>query len=173
MLDALRQSLDGSFGVAVRDGNAASRIARQFVINLVTTVFRGLRPKKGPSIGCGVTQLEIEDGIATVHTLFLKEKEITAIGTGQIDFVHGRYDLRIVPKTTNPGIVSVAPAVNVKGPLEHPSFHPVKRTLMTSFGRGLVHNALKAGGTLLRPFHSRPAPMKVHEESCHLTNPER
>jgi len=124
-----------------------------------------------PSIGCGVAQLDIEDGIATVHTLFLKEKEISVIGTGQIDLVHGRYDLRVVPETTNPGIVSVAPAVNVKGPLEHPSFHPLKRTLVTSFGRGLLHNILRPGAALLRPLSSRSKPMKAHEESCRLTNP--
>jgi len=170
-LDALRQSLNGSFGVAVRDGNAASQIARAFVVNLVTAVFRGLRSKNVPSIGCGVIQLEIEDGIATVHTLLLKEKEIVVTGTGQIDLVRGLYDLRVVPTTTNPGIVSVVPEVNVRGPLNHPSFHSVKRTLVTSFGRGLLKNALKAGGTLLRPFRSRSNPMKEHEESCRLTSP--
>jgi uncharacterized protein involved in outer membrane biogenesis len=171
-LDALRQSLDGRVAVAVRDGNAVSRISRKFVINLATSVFRGLHPsKKVPAVGCGVFHLEIEDGIATVHTFFLREKEISVTATGEIDLVRGQYDLRIVPKTTNPGIVSVAPEVNVTGPLEDPNFHAVKRTLVTSFGRGLLHHALKAGGTLLRPFRSRASPMKEHEESCRLTKP--
>jgi uncharacterized protein involved in outer membrane biogenesis len=171
-LDALRQSLSGNVGLAIRDGNTASRIAHEFVINLARSVFRGLILKEAPTVGCAVTQLEIADGIATVQRLLLKEKEITVTGTGTVDLVRGQYDLLIVPTSENPGIVSVAPEVRVTGPLDDPRFDPIKRTLVTSFGRGLFKNALKAGGLLLTPFLRRDEPIEDQAELCRLSKPE-
>lgn len=151
-LDALRRSLTGRLGLALRDGDLVSRIAREFVLDLATAVFPGLRAKNVSSIGCGIAHLEIENGLVTVHTLFLKEKDLSVVGTGEVDLVRGLYDLRVVPRTTHPGIVSVAPEVEVTGPLDDPSFHPVKRTLLTSFGRGIMQNVFNAGALLVRPL---------------------
>lgn len=167
-LEALRSSLGGRVGVAIRGGDAAFRIAREFVVNLAAALFPGLRTPKVPTIGCAVAHLDIADGIATVHTLFLREKDISVSGTGRIDLVQGLYDLRMVPTTTDPGIVSVAPEVTVTGPLDAPRFHPVKRTLLTSFGRGLFQNVVKMGGLLVRPLVRRPAPVEAHEKECRL-----
>jgi uncharacterized protein involved in outer membrane biogenesis len=168
-VDALRQSLAGHVGVSVRDGNAASQIAREFVLNLAGAVLPGMKTKKLPSIGCGAVDLEIADGIATVRSFLLQEKEITVTGTGKVDLAGGVYDLRFVPTTTNPGILSVAPEVEVKGPLDAPSFHPIKRTLVTSFGRGLLQNVRKAGAALIGPRNSRATPQP--QDACRLPNP--
>jgi len=168
--DALRQSVAGRVGVAVRDGDAVSRVAREFVVDLATAVFPGIRTRQVPSIGCGIAHLEIENGLATIHTLFLREKELSVNGTGRIDLAHGTYDLLFVPSTTHPGIVSVAPEVEVTGPLDDPRFRPVKRTLLTSFGRGLLQNAINLGGTLIRPLAPRPAAVEEHEAECRLAS---
>ena len=165
-LDALRQSLSGRVDLSTRDGNVASRIGREFVVNLVDVAFKGSRAKKVPSIGCGIVELEIADGIVNVNTLFLKEKEISVTGSGQIDLVRGLYDLRLIPKTSNPGVLSFVPEVSVKGPLEDPEFYPMKRTLMTSFGSGLVSNAIKAAVNVVLPFRKRATERAVTEEDC-------
>jgi uncharacterized protein involved in outer membrane biogenesis len=154
---SLRQSLAGRVHASMRDGNAASRIGRKFVLDLSEAVFPGLHTKKIPNIGCALVDLEIEDGIAQVRILRLEGQEVGITGSGDIDLVHGRYDLHIVPRTSNPGILSVAPEVLVSGPLDDPTFHPLKRTLVTSFGRGLLQNAFKPVGTLLRTFTSQGA----------------
>lgn len=166
---ALKRSLNGSVGVAIRDGNAVSRIARAFVVNLAVTIFRGWRRGDVPKVGCAVTYLEVENGIATVDTLLLKGAKITVTGTGEVDLVRGEYDLHVVPRNSNPGIVSLAPDVEVTGPLLDPQFRAVKRTLVTSFGRGLVHNTFKAGGTVLNPFGFGRKSMQKQEEVCRLT----
>lgn len=164
-LDALRQSLAGSVAVSVRDGNVASRIGQQFVFTLIKVALPALRTKKVPSIGCTVADFAIEDGIATIGTLRLKDKEVSVTASGEIDLVHGLYDLRVAPTTTNPGIFGFVPEVLVTGNLDDPRFHAVKRTLATSFGNGLFKNALKAGGAILRPFRSKAnAEVPGHDE---------
>jgi uncharacterized protein involved in outer membrane biogenesis len=168
-IHALQRSLTGSFGLAVRDGNAASKTARQFVLNLAEAVFRNFRRNDPPSVGCAIAHLEIENGIASVHTLLLKGEKITVTGTGQIDLVRREYELRVVPRNSNPGIVSFAPEVEVSGPLEDPRFTTIKRTLATSFARGVLRNTFKAGGALLNPFRLGRKPMQKQEEDCRLT----
>jgi uncharacterized protein involved in outer membrane biogenesis len=139
--DSQRQSLAGTITASMRDGNAASRIAREFVVNLSEIVFPDIGSKKVPNIGCAVIALEIDDGIASVQTLLLRGKKVGVVGTGEIDLVRGVYDLHVVPKMENPGLLSVAPEVHVTGPLDDPKFTAMKRTLITSFGRGLFQNA--------------------------------
>ena len=90
----------------------------------------------------------------------------TVTGTGEVDFVRGVYDLELAPSTTNPGVVSMAPRVRVVGPLAEPQFKPVKRTLASSMGRGLLANARRAGGRLLRPFRSRDETVDSAEVAC-------
>jgi uncharacterized protein involved in outer membrane biogenesis len=169
-LDALRQSLAGNVAASMRDGNAASKIAREFVVNVATIVFPKWLSKieKDPSIGCAILDLEIEDGIASVRNLLLRGEDVGIVGTGEIDLVHGLYDLHVVPKAKRPGILSVAPEVHVGGPLDAPQFHAVKRTLVTSFGRGLWHSAFRAGKTLLLPFGKRSS---KRVEDCRAASP--
>ncbi len=137
-IHSLRRSLRGSFALAIRDGNAASKIAKEFVVNLTRSLFMFWKTERDPSIGCGVTTLAIEDGVASVQTLLVRGKQITVTGSGEVDLVEGHYDLELVPKTSDPDILSLAPEVHVKGPLDDPRFVTQKRTLVTSFARGLM-----------------------------------
>jgi len=171
-LDSLRKSLAGNVTASVRDGNAASRIAREFVVNLTAAVFPSWNNKEVPRIGCAILDLEIEDGIASVKTFILQEKNVRIIGTGKLDLVEGVYDLTMVPKIKNPGILSVAPEVHIKGPLDDPKFHSVKRTLVTSVGRGLMHNIYKAGKTLVLPFSARSGRPDEFMKACQPVSPK-
>jgi uncharacterized protein involved in outer membrane biogenesis len=164
--DEIVASLEGSSVFVLRDGTAASRYARMFVVNLAHTAFPMLRPRRQPRVGCVVADFEIEEGVATVRNLVVEEGEITVTGSGRVDFVRGVYDLELEPSTTNPGVVSMAPRVQVVGPLADPQFRPVKRTLASSMGRGLLSNARRAGGRLLRPFRSRGETVDAAEAAC-------
>ena len=170
-LESLRQSLTGNVRARMRDGNAASKISREFVVNLSEAVFPGFLTRKVPAIGCAMLDLEIEHGIANVRTLRLQGKETAVSGTGEVDLIRGLYDLHVVPETTNPKILSISPEVYVDGPLDDPQFHPKKATLLTSFGSGLLRNAVKAGASLLRPFGIRSDDSNFAEE-CRPASPE-
>jgi uncharacterized protein involved in outer membrane biogenesis len=171
-VDALRRSLAGSVTASLRDGNAASRVAREFIVNLTAIVFPDWLSRSVPSIGCAMLDLEIEHGIGNVRTLILRGKDVGVSGTGEVDLVDGVYDLYVVPKARKPGILSVAPEVRVTGPLDDPQFTSVKRTLVTSFGRGLWHNAFRAGKTLLFPFATGSEESDFSVEDCRAASPE-
>ena len=171
-LDSLRRSLAGNVTASMHDGNAASRIAREFVVNLTAAVFPSWSTKGIPRIGCAILDLEIEDGIASVETFLLQEKNVRITGTGQLDLVGGVYDLTMVPKVKNPGILSVSPKVHIKGPLDDPEFHSVKRTLVTSVGRGLIHNIYKAGKTVILPLSARDGRSDEFMKACQPASPE-
>jgi uncharacterized protein involved in outer membrane biogenesis len=159
-------ALEGSTLFVLREGTTASKYARRFVLNLAHVAFPMLRPRKKPRLGCVVADFELEKGVATVRTFVVEEGEITVTGTGEVDLVRGVYDLELAPSTTNPGVVSMAPRVQVVGPLADPQFRPVKRTLASSMGRGLLANARRAGGQLLRPFRSRDETVDSAEAVC-------
>jgi uncharacterized protein involved in outer membrane biogenesis len=164
--DEILAALEGSTRLVLRDGSTASKYARRFVVNLTQLTFPTLRTRKAPRIGCAVAEFDLEAGVATVRTLLLEEGEITVTGSGEVDLVRGVYDLELEPTTTNPGVVSMAPRVRVVGALADPQFNPVKHTLASSMGRGLLANARRAGGQLLRPFRSRAESVDSAESAC-------
>ncbi len=159
-------ALEGDTRLVLRDGTTATTYARMFVVNLAHVAFPLLRPRRDTQIGCAVMAFELESGVARVATLVLDGGEITVTGSGEIDLVRGVYDLELVPSTTNPGVMSMAPRVQVVGPLGQPQFRPVKRTLASSMGRGLLANVRKAGGRLLRPLRSRDDTLESAEITC-------
>ncbi|UCE87207.1 MAG: AsmA family protein [Deltaproteobacteria bacterium] len=165
-LDALRASLSGNTRVVVRDGTVASKYGRMFVVNLGRAAFPMLRTPKAPRLGCTVAEFEIEDGIATAQTILLEGGEVAVTGAGRIDLVRGVYELRFVPTARDPGLLSVAPQVDVRGPLANPVFRPVTSTLATSLGRGLLSNARRAGLSALRPFRSRNEALVQGKAAC-------
>jgi hypothetical protein len=164
--DEIVAALEGSTLLVLREGTTASKYAQMFILNLSHVAFPMLRPRKKPRVGCVVADFELERGVATARTLVIEEGEITVTGSGEVDFVRGVYDLELAPSTTNPGVVSMAPRVQVVGPLAEPEFRPVKRTLASSMGRGLFANARSAGGRLLRPFRSRDDTLASAEAVC-------
>jgi uncharacterized protein involved in outer membrane biogenesis len=164
--DALRAALAGRARVVIRDGTVASKYGRMFVVNLGRAAFPTLRQRRAPRIGCTVVEFEIEDGVATVETLLLEGHEVSVTGSGQVDLARGVYDLRFIPTARNPGILSVAPQVDVRGPLANPVFRPVTTTLATSLGRGLFSNARRAGLSVFRPFRSHDDTIASGRAAC-------
>ncbi len=164
--EALRAALAGRTRMVIRDGTVASKYGRMFVVNLGRAAFPTLRQRRAPRLGCTVVEFEIEDGIATVETILLEGDEVSVTGSGQVDLVRGVYDLRFIPTARNPGILSVAPQVDVRGPLADPVFRPVASTLATSLGRGLFSNARRAGVSVFRAFRSRDETIASGEATC-------
>jgi uncharacterized protein involved in outer membrane biogenesis len=164
--EALRAALAGRTRMVIRDGTVASKYGRMFVVNLGRAAFPTLRQRRAPRLGCTVVEFEIEDGIATVETILLEGAEVSVTGSGQVDLVRGVYDLRFIPTARNPGILSVAPQVDVRGPLADPVFRPVASTLATSLGRGLFSNARRAGVSVFRAFRSRDETIASGEATC-------
>jgi len=152
----LRRTLEGEFRAALREGNLTSRYARKFMMNLVRVSIPSLpyfsAAEKVPQVSCLLAEFEIEDGIATAETFFLDTPKAVVTAVGEVDLGRGQFDLRVTPRPLDPGLLSVAVAVDVSGSFAAPSFSPVRRTIATSLVRGLVSNAMRPAGFVLSPL---------------------
>ena len=151
---ALRSNLNGGFELMLRDGVLTSKVARNFVRNFVGVAFPTLRAPETAPVSCLRVGLDVVGGMASVEQMLLMGKNITVIGQGTIDIGQDQFGLLLTPKVKDPGLLSMAVAVNVRGPITSPTYSPVKRTIATSVASGLLSNALRPARRLARPFRA-------------------
>jgi hypothetical protein len=160
-----RSSLDGTAWLVIRDGVATSRYAREFLRTLVRVSVPSLRVGEAVSVGCTVVDFGIEAGVATAETLVLASRDATIRGRGTVDIGRGLYDLRLEPRPHDPGLLSLAVAVDVTGPLNAPDFRPVRRTLATSAAQAVVSNLMRPKRFITRTLRGTPT-RRGHEDFC-------
>jgi hypothetical protein len=139
--EALWQRLAGRAAFAARDWSAASELARRFLLNLTRAFLPELR--RGPErLGCFRGALQLAAGVATVESLVLAGDRATVVGAGTVDLVRERWHLELVPEVHDPGLLEIASAVRMTGPLADPRFDPIPLDLVAGTLRGLVRGAL-------------------------------
>ena len=151
---ALRSNLSGGFELMVRDGVLASQVARNFVRSFVSVAFPTLRAPGATPVSCLRVGLDVAQGVATGKEMLLIGPDITVTGQGTIDIGRDRFRLLLTPMVKDPGLLSMAVSVNVRGPLMDPTYSPVKRTIATSVVNGLLNNAMRPARRLARPFRA-------------------
>jgi len=161
----LRSLLAGRVEARLRDGGLGTRLGREFVRGFTRVAIPGLGGSRRERFDCVAVALELEDGVARVDRLRIDGDRATVAGTGTVDFAHGAWDLRLVPRARDASLVSVAVAVDVSGPLDEPRFSPVARTAATSAARAVVDNVLHPARLVLRPFGVK-APFEESHAEC-------
>ena len=163
--DELLSDLTGALQLMGRKGTFSSEFVRAFQINFVSVSLPSIRrPEKSP-VHCVLVAFELEQGVASVQTLFLQADQADVAGTGSIDLAGNAYDLTLVPRPRDPGLLAMAATVHVTGPLADPVFRPRKRSLATSLGRGLLTNVAR----VVAVWPSRQS--SVAEDPCASTLP--
>jgi uncharacterized protein involved in outer membrane biogenesis len=140
---ALWQGLDGRVALALREWSAAGAFARRFLLDLLRA-FLGPEPAAPDRVGCLRAAVAFASGVGSVETLVLSTPRAAVIGQGRIDLARERWDLELAPRVHDPGLLVVAAAVRVTGPLDAPSVQPVPLELVSASLRSLV-------GATLRP----------------------
>jgi hypothetical protein len=153
----IRENLAGAVRLLARDGALAGKYSSEFATNFVTLAVPSILTGRTPRFGCIVVDLEIEDGVARSRELFLESEKISVTGDGTIDFGADAFDILLVPKVRDPGLVSLSAAVKVSGPLEAPVFTPQYTSMPMQALRGFVSNLLAPGSALVRPFRKSKA----------------
>ena len=145
--DALRQRLAGRAAFAARDWSAASDLARRFLTDLSRAFLPELRsaPER---LGCFQGAVHLAAGVAAVETLVLAGERATVMGAGTVDLVREQWHLDLVPEVHDAGLLEVASAVRMTGPLAEPRFAPVPLDLVAGTLRGLVRGALLPARTV-------------------------
>jgi hypothetical protein len=149
----LADSLFGSLAFTVGDWTAGSEYVRAVVLDLSLSFLPGIGSSDPPQFGCLAADFEIERGVATAQTLVLSGARATIDGAGRVYLAEdGRLDLRLTPTIHQPGLISTAATVDVRGTLAKPRFRPVARRLATSAVRSVVTNSLRPQRLLRRPL---------------------
>jgi hypothetical protein len=148
----IRSNLTGTVRLVGRDGALAGRYSSEFATNFATLAVPSILTGRSPRFGCVVADFEIEDGIASARELFLESDKISVTGSGSVDFKADVFDIVLVPKVNEPGLVSLSAAVDVSGPLAAPIFSPRYKNIPMQAVRGFVSNVLAPGSALIKPF---------------------
>jgi hypothetical protein len=94
--------------------------------------------------------------VASVEEFLLQAPNIIVTGQGEIDIGRNTVDLRLTPKVRDPGLLSMAVSVNVRGSITDPAYSSVRRTIATSVAEGLIRNAMRPARALMRPLRAEP-----------------
>jgi uncharacterized protein involved in outer membrane biogenesis len=148
----IRSNLTGTVRFVARDGALAGKYSGEFVRNIATLAVPSILTGRVPRFGCIVTDFEIESGVANVRELFVESERISVAGSGSVDIGADAFDIVLIPKVHEPGLVSLSAAVKVSGPLEAPVFTPQYRSVPMQAVRGFVSNLLAPGSALVKPF---------------------
>jgi uncharacterized protein involved in outer membrane biogenesis len=148
----IRSNLAGTVRLVGLDGALAGRYSSAFATNFVTLAVPSILTGRAPRFGCVVTDFEIESGVASVRELFVESEKISVVGSGTIDIGADAFDIVLIPKVNEPGLVSLSAAVDVSGPLAAPVFSPRYSGMPRQVVRGFVSNVLAPGSALIKPF---------------------
>lgn len=161
--ERMQRQLSGRIWLRLHDWAVAGRYSREFIRSLSVAFLPSLRPPPVQKFGCFVADARVAGGVARFDELILEGEGVVVTGTGSLDLVRETLDLRLVPTVSDPALLSIAPTVDVSGPLRDPQFKAVRRTFATSAAQALIGRALKPASALLRPLTGGPAPER---EAC-------
>jgi uncharacterized protein involved in outer membrane biogenesis len=148
----IRSNLSGAVRLVARDGALAGRYSSAFVTNFVTLAVPSILTGRAARFGCVVADFEIESGVAASRELLLESEKISVVGSGTVDIGADAFNITLVPKVHEPGLVSLSAAVDVSGPLAAPVFSPRYSSMPMQAVRGFVSNVLAPGSALIKPF---------------------
>jgi len=162
----IRSNLSGTVRLVSRDGALAGRYSSEFATNFATLSVPSILTGRAPRFGCVVSDFEIKSGVASARELFLESEKIFVAGSGTVDIGADAFDIILIPKVNEPGLVSLSAAVDVSGPLAAPVFSPRYSSMPLQAVRGVVKNVLAPGSELIKRFR------KSDEESpCDSVRP--
>jgi uncharacterized protein involved in outer membrane biogenesis len=146
----IRSNLAGTVRLVARDGALAGRYSREFVTDFATLAVPSILTGRASRFGCVVIDFEIESGVASARELLLESEKISVTGSGTVDIGADAFDIVLVPKVHEPGLVSLSAAVDVSGPLADPVFKPRYSNIPLQAVRGFVSNVLAPGSALIK-----------------------
>ena len=130
------------------------------------SVFPSLNPDKEVPIGCALLAVRFKEGVARIEELLIAEDSITITAEGSLDLVADEYDLVFTPTTTDPGLVSMAPHVEIRGSMTDPEVNAVKTTLATSLVGGFLKGLGRLGRSLIPGLQSREDAIARGNRAC-------
>lgn len=87
---------------------------------LILGLLPRIKPRKDLNVECGISQLDVKDGVIDVTVLYLDAGQMHMFGGGTIDLRAEKLDLRLSPRPTRSPILAHNMDIVVSGPLSEP-----------------------------------------------------
>jgi uncharacterized protein involved in outer membrane biogenesis len=142
----MRSNLQGFFGAMLRDGAIVNRYSKALSFDVMRVSIPSFSPTSNvdPPVHCLLAVIPIEDGIATLDTLYLEGEKVTITGAGEIDLGREQLAVKLTPHVREPGLLSISANVGLSGSIANPEIRPTRRSLVTSALGALYRNAMRA-----------------------------
>lgn len=144
-------TLNGTAKFIAGEGQFESAALNFWGGGLVNAILPKLNPDAETNLNCAILDLEIENGLADIKSMFLDTGRVTLVGNGDIDFGKNRINILLDPKAKQTALVDVATSVLVQGPIDKPVIGVDPLALGTKLGKlfaGLINPAFLAASLI-------------------------
>jgi uncharacterized protein involved in outer membrane biogenesis len=161
---ALIEGLHGSAVVLVSDGRISSEWANAMVRDATRALFSSTWKQGDQAFECLATSLTATDGVIPEALALLDAEETRIVGRGSIDLRARRLDLQFTPHPRDPGLLSLAAQVRVRGDFSNPRVTTNPLSVPMSAGTSLFRNAFRLPG--VNALSSLALPRQTRSSSC-------
>lgn len=143
---ALIEGLNGSAVVLVSEGRIASEWANAMVRDATRALFSSTWKQGDQAFECLAASLTATNGVIPNALALLDADETRIVGRGSIDLRKQTLDFQFTPHPRDPGLLSLAAQVRVRGAFSDPRVTTNPLSVPMSAGASLFRNAFRLSG---------------------------
>lgn len=113
------RSLDGNVALALEDAVIEGAAYDVLATDLLAWLYSGAALEKSTYVQCTMAQFALKSGVATTDSLFVESPRMVASGQGTLDFVRGKLDVTLVPRSKN-RLLQIPSSVTLHGDMTKP-----------------------------------------------------
>ncbi|MBN7798430.1 AsmA-like C-terminal region-containing protein [Parahaliea mediterranea] len=112
-------SLDGSVAIALEDAEIEGAAYDVLATDLLAWIYSGAALEKSTHVQCTMAHFALKSGVATTDSIFIESPRMVATGEGELDFVRGKMDITLVPRSKN-RTLQIPSSVTLRGDMSKP-----------------------------------------------------
>lgn len=130
-------SLNGNVAAFVSEARVPQVSTALRTVDVLFELFPWVTRRKDIMVNCAISQVEIEQGRATVKLLYLDGAQLTMVGGGTLDLQNERLNLRFAPRPKKRKFLAHNIDLTMKGSLANPIIATAgaTRALATTYGK--------------------------------------
>ena len=130
-------SLDGSVAAFVSEARVPAVSTVLLTVDVLLELLPWVKRREDLVVNCAISQVEIDQGLATIKLLYLDSRQLTMIAGGTVDLRDEMLDLRLAPRPKKRRFLAHNIDITMKGPLVAPKTATAgaSKALATAYGK--------------------------------------
>lgn len=147
-VQAIARSLDGDVEIVTGRGTIHSDLFELAAEDLIWALIPKGSDASRATVTCFLNHTRFRGGVGDVDALALVTEKIRTGGAGEINLRDETINLTVRPRPNDPGLLSLATPIHIKGPLTGPSIYPDTGAILgdvaVAVGAGLLTGGIGA-----------------------------